>query len=214
MRLQDLDRSRVNRWFGFGRYLWSQLRRQYAAYRSMDLQSVPGVICKGKVMVFGAPIVQISQGAGVVIGRDVVLDSDNRDYHANLFAPVKLLADAPGARIEIGDESRIHGSCIHARQEIRIGKRCLIAANCQILDSHGHDMSFPDVDQRPHSRGRSMSVHIGDSVWLGLGCIVLPGVTIGRGTVVGAGSIVTGDLPEMCFAAGIPARVLRHCDRA
>jgi acetyltransferase-like isoleucine patch superfamily enzyme len=214
MRVEDLDWARTKRWFGFGQYLWAQVRAQYTAYRSTDIRSVPGVICTGSITVLGAPLVKISEGACVLLGADVVLDSQYRDYHANMFAPVKLLADAPGARIEIGADSRIHGACIHARKEIRIGKRCLIAANCQIIDSNGHDMSFPDVDQRVHSQGSTLPVHIEDSVWLGLGCIVLPGVTIGRGTVVGAGSVVTGDLPGMCFAAGSPARVVRRFAQA
>ena len=55
-----------------------------------------------------------------------------------------------------------------------------------------------------------LAIGQGDSVWLGAGCVVLPGVTIGRGTIVGAGSVVVGDLPPMCLAAGVPARVLRQ----
>ncbi len=64
---------------------------------------------------------------------------------------------------------------------------------------------FPEIDiVRP--------VHIGNNVYLGYGCIVLPGVTIGNNTIVGAGSIVTRDIPENSVCAGIPARVIKTLD--
>ena len=53
-------------------------------------------------------------------------------------------------------------------------------------------------------------VTIGDYAWIGLNCIILTGVTIGEGAIIGAGSVVTRDVPPHCLAAGSPARVLRH----
>ena len=53
-------------------------------------------------------------------------------------------------------------------------------------------------------------VVIGDGSWLGHGTVVLPGATIGRHVVVGANSVVTGNLPDNCVAAGVPARVLKQ----
>ncbi|MCO7221391.1 sugar O-acetyltransferase [Klenkia sp. PcliD-1-E] len=58
----------------------------------------------------------------------------------------------------------------------------------------------------------SAPITIGDGVWLGGGVVVLPGVTIGRDTVVGAGSVVTRDLPPRVVAVGNPARVVRELD--
>jgi acetyltransferase-like isoleucine patch superfamily enzyme len=92
---------------------------------------------------------------------------------------------------------------------ITIGKNCLIAANCQIMDNSGHDLSFDDVANRINTTGVSSPVTIGDDVWIGANCIILPGVTIGQGSVVSAGSVVTKDIPSMVIAGGIPARVLR-----
>lgn len=53
-------------------------------------------------------------------------------------------------------------------------------------------------------------VVIGDDVWIGANCTILPGVTIGSNVVVAAGAVVTKDLPSNCIAAGVPARVTRH----
>lgn len=64
---------------------------------------------------------------------------------------------------------------------------------------------FPELDV-------VRKITIGDNVFLGYGCIVLPGVTIGSNVVIGAGSIVTRDIPSDCVAVGAPARVIRSLD--
>lgn len=208
-RQRDGYGARILRWFKFIPFLWIQLRCLYTDYRQLGISGENGIKYGKNVTILGTPVLAVSNGAKIILGKNVMLDSFNRGYHANMFAPVKLVVSAPGAIIEIGDDSRIHGACIHARQSVRIGKRCLVAANCQIIDSNGHELAFDDVDNRLNTTGVSSSIEIEDSVWLGIGCIVMPGVKIGRGTVVGAGSVVTRSLPSMCFAAGVPAKVIR-----
>jgi acetyltransferase-like isoleucine patch superfamily enzyme len=158
----------------------------------------------------GLPLIQISQGGRIAIGDGVVLNSLNRNYHLNMYGPVKLMADRPGARIEIGEQTRIHGSCLHAYALISVGKRCLIAANCQIIDGNGHQLCLEKVQDRTTSTDVGRPIVIEDDVWLGAGTFVLPGVTIGRGSIVGAGSVVTRDIPPMAIAAGSPAKVIRR----
>ncbi|MGE4285571.1 MAG: acyltransferase [Phycisphaerae bacterium] len=142
----------------------------------------------------------------MLIGNDVRLNSCNKGYHLNMYGPVKLFADRPEAVIEIGDKTRIHGSCLHAYSSIKIGSKCLIAANCNIIDCSGHDLSFDDVDNRINTNGGARPIIIEDSVWICANVTVLPGVTIGRGTVVSTGSVVSNSLPPMVLAAGNPAR--------
>ena len=60
--------------------------------------------------------------------------------------------------------------------------------------------------------GELRAVHIGDNVWLGINVTVLKGVTIGENTVIGAGSIVTKDIPANVVAAGNPCKVIKHLD--
>jgi acetyltransferase-like isoleucine patch superfamily enzyme len=186
---------------------WSAVRsRLFAA----ALVRLPGVVADGAPVVRGVPLVELAPGATLRLGRGVTLNSRNRGYHLSMYAPVKLLADRPGAVIEIGDETRIHGSCIHAYARVRIGRRCLIAANVQIFDGSGHDLALEAPDRRIHTGGDARPVEIGDDVWLGAGCVVMPGVRIGRGSVVAAGSVVSRDLPAGVLAGGVPARVLRE----
>ena len=126
-----------------------------------------------------------------------------------MHSPVKLIVDRPGTRITIGAHSRLHGACLHAYSAITIGKRCLIAGNTQIIDGSGHDLSFGAVEQRIFTGGDSRPIVLEDDVWVGANTLILPGVTIGKGSVIGAGSVVTKAIPPMVVAAGNPARIIK-----
>lgn len=163
---------------------------------------------EGKVVIMGRPLIDIRDGCRLWLGNNVTLNSRNKGYHLNMFAPVKLFADRPGAVIRIGAGTRMAGTCVHAYRSVTIGERCLISANCQIFDGNAHELSFPDASGRIHSVGLSRPIVIEDDVWIGANCIVLPGVTIGRGAVIAAGSVVTKNVPSMAVARGNPARVI------
>lgn len=155
------------------------------------------------------PFVYITKNASIKIGNNVTLNSDNNYYHINMHSRVKLMADRSGAIIEIGDNSRIHGSCIHAYKKIIIGKNCLIAANCQIIDGNGHDISMENPKNRINTIGDAREVIIKDNVWVGANSIILPGVTIGQGSIVSASSVVIKDVPEKCIVGGNPALIIK-----
>ncbi len=177
------------------------------------LRWMPGLQIGSRVTLRGNPIIDIRHGGKVYIQDGVTLNSINFGYHLNMFAPVKLFVDQPGATIMIGEDTRIHGSCLHAYSSIKIGRRCLIAANCQIIDGSGHDLSFDDVENRINTKGVCHPIIIEDDVWIGANTIVLPGVRIGKGSVIGAGSIITKDIPSMVIAAGNPAKVIRTSEQ-
>ena len=165
--------------------------------KNIDLQ--------GKLILTGIPIVRIIDTARLELGDSVTLTSHNDWYHVNIFAPCKLLADRPGAIIRIGKKSRIHGACIHATKSVSIGERCLIAANVQILDSNGHELSFSDVENRINTIDQGREIVIEDDVWIGTGSVVLPGTYIESGSVIGAMSVVRGRIPKNTVVAGNPA---------
>lgn len=120
----------------------------------------------------------------------------------------------------IGDHSFVGRGRIYCASRVAIGTGVLISDNVCIMDSDLHPM---DADARldeaiAWARGRfpdvytgipSAPVTVGDHAWIGFGACVLKGVTIGRGGVVGAGAVVTRDVPEGCVVAGNPARVIR-----
>jgi acetyltransferase-like isoleucine patch superfamily enzyme len=195
-------RSFISEPFAILPYAWTK------AYL-LWISSRPNIKIKGKLILSGIPLIEIDGEALLEISNNVTLTSKNRRYHLNLHSPVKLLADRPGAVIRIGENTRIHGTCVHACQSVTIGRNCLIAANCQIIDSNGHDLSFHDVRNRIKTSGDVRPVVIEDNVWVGANTFVLPGVVIGEGSVISANSVVTKSIPPMVLAGGNPAIVIR-----
>ena len=87
--------------------------------------------------------------------------------------------------------------------EVSIGNRVMIASHCRIT-SQTHN-----VNVATRHENVVKPVNIGDNVWIGSGAMILPGVTIGKNTVIAAGSVVTRDIPANSLAVGTPARVSR-----
>jgi acetyltransferase-like isoleucine patch superfamily enzyme len=179
----------------------------------IPLRLQKGLTMKGNTYLHGRPLIIIRRGARIVIGDKVLLNSSNRTHHINMHSPVKLMADKENAFISIGDNSFLHGACIHAWKRITIGRNCLIAANCQIFDCSGHDLSFEDVERRVDTDGQIKPVAIGDNVWICANSIILPGVTIGAGSVIAAGSVVTRDIPPFVLAGGNPAKIIHRYEQ-
>ena len=88
---------------------------------------------------------------------------------------------------------------------VTIGDHVMIAPNVSIYTA-GHPL-HPDSRNSGYEYGQSVTIW--DDVWIGGSVVILPGVTIGRGAVIGAGSVVTKDIPPMVLAVGNPCRVLR-----
>jgi len=112
-----------------------------------------------------------------------------------------------GSNISIGAGTFVNYDCVMLDvAPIRVGAACQLATRVQLLAAtHPVD---PDARRAGWESGRPIT--IGDNVWLGGGVIVCPGVSIGDDTVVGAGSVVTRDLPSGVVAFGNPARVHRQ----
>lgn len=170
-----------------------------------------GVKVGKNISLKGKPEIERFTGT-IWIGDNVALRSHSRGYHSALYGPTRLMTDTRAeATIEIGDNTRINGACIHATERITIGRDCLIAANVTILDSDGHGL-LPN--ERHLANPFSAPVAIEDNVWLGFSAIVLKGVRIGKNSVVAAGSVVAKDVPPNCVVAGNPARVVKTFDQA
>lgn len=119
--------------------------------------------------------------------------------------PVELAVEQ-GAELTIGDRTFLnYGVSIGASRSITIGADCNFGPYVNVVDTGFHELD----PERRLERPEAQPVRIGDNVWLGVRVIVLPGVTIGEHSVVGAGSVVTSDIPPRSLAVGSPARVIR-----
>lgn len=113
-----------------------------------------------------------------------------------------------GGDISVGKNTFISSFVnISAQGDVSIGENVMLANGCRLESgTHGfHDLDLPMKEQRAHSHG----IVIGDDCWLGAGVTVVENVRIGEGSVIGAGSVVTKDIPPFSIAAGVPARVIR-----
>lgn len=115
--------------------------------------------------------------------------------------------------IKIGDNVSIETDChISAVNSVEIGDNVLIASFVFISDhSHGEatakDLDFPPLQRKLYSKG---PIKIGRNVWLGEKVTILGGVSIGESAIIGAGSVVTKNIPARCVAAGNPAKVIKQ----
>jgi acetyltransferase-like isoleucine patch superfamily enzyme len=133
---------------------------------------------------------QVEFGQGVMLVGNIV--------------PIEFVSHK-GACISIGDHTFInYGSSILAHKLVKIGRHCLLGYHTLILDNNEHGVELREVVPP------SAPVIIEDHVWIASRVIILPGVTIGHHSVVGAGSVVTKDIPPNCLAVGNPARVVRQ----
>lgn len=112
-----------------------------------------------------------------------------------------------GARCSIG-----RGNHLVAHRSVVVGDDVMTGPNCYITDQN-HVYSDPLVPVGQQWPAED-PVTIGDGSWIGAGAVILPGTTLGRNTVVGAGAVVRGTFPDHAVLAGVPARLVRHWDPA
>jgi acetyltransferase-like isoleucine patch superfamily enzyme len=154
--------------------------------RGCQIQGVPKV--KGKLIVR-------HYGGRIQVGDKVLFDAD--------VVPVEL-AVRKGGLLNIARNNYInYGTSISASKFIHIGENCLIGTFCTIIDDDFHGILDRDAPPPPEP------LILEDNVWLGGRVTVLKGVTIGRDSVIGAGSVVTKSVPPRSVAVGMPARVIK-----
>ena len=142
----------------------------------------------------------------IIIGDDVRIGN-----RSTIIVGLKVF---PEATLEIGARTILgYMNLISVAQRVSIGNDCLFAGEVKILDNNSHSLDFEDRRRHaPLAPEHVAPVVIEDDVWIGTNCIVLKGVTIGRGAVVAAGAVVTRDVPAFTVAAGNPARIVKQIE--
>ena len=156
-------------------------------------------------------------GEYVFIGDRVIFFQETNGGQIELGRRVAVYGDVlfetgQSGRITVGAGSRIHRNChlIAYLAPIQIGCDVGIAQNCAFYSyNHSFAPGEPISKQPLQAKG---PIIIEDHAWLGVGVIVLSGVRIGKGAVVGAGSVVTDNIPDGAIAVGVPARVVKMRD--
>jgi acetyltransferase-like isoleucine patch superfamily enzyme len=203
--------------------LWKLLRRILDANFSAELQLARKTqfqrqfVCLGRIQLSLAKTALIQMPAEICcIGTAIMGEAAPRDATTVLVCAsdsvLKLsgasvgrgacLSVGPNAELSIGCHTYIsHNTRIVASHSISIGQRCAISFGVTILDDDCHGFGPPPY---------SAPIKIEDDVWIGCNVTLLKGVTIGQGSVIAAGSVVTRSCPPHSLLAGVPARVIRE----
>ena len=163
-----------------------------------------GVKLLGFSLFAGWPYVTKNSNSIIKIGKGCRFMSKSWGNLIGLNHRCILSTADKNAKLIIGDNCSFSGVSIRCYKEIVFGHSVRCGANVLIMDGDGH----PD-DPRA---GKSKPIHIGNNVWIGTDVRIMKGVTIGENTLIGAGSIVTKDIPANVVAVGAPCRVIRNLD--
>jgi acetyltransferase-like isoleucine patch superfamily enzyme len=146
----------------------------------------------------------------VIIGNNFALMSG--DYYNPLYRNIYgIISAMQNAKIKIGDNVGMSSPCISAHKSITIGNNVKIGANTTILDSDCHSLNYKHrrIGGGDTYNKVDKEIVIGDDVLIGMNCLILKGVCIGARSIIGAGSVVSKNIPEDCIAAGNPCRIIK-----
>ena len=189
--------------------IWNELWRWLAYPKVRWAFAWSGIPWGEGWRLYGVPIIQKYRHSSMRFGPGLQLRSSVRSNPLGPNHPVILATLQEKARLEVGANFSMTGGTLAATESIVIGNNVTVGVNSMIFDSDFHPL-VPDQRRLSSAGGRSAAVLIEDDVFIGLNCLVLKGVTIGRGSVIGAASVVTKDVPAGVIVAGNPARVVRE----
>lgn len=197
------------------------LRKQfYLRYNRLCLRLCIGWNNLGKrAMIFNHIYLDIHPESNVKIGDDFTFTSGECINPLCRNQRGCIVAERPNSIIEIGHHVGMSSPCLWAKERITIGNYVNIGGDCIIMDSDAHNLDWrvrdsgemfaPMVSMDNHT-AKCAPIVIKDHVLIGAKSIILKGVTIGEGSVIGAGSVVVKDIPENSIAVGNPCKVIKR----
>lgn len=166
-----------------------------------------GVEFQGKAVFQGRPLISVARGSKIVLGDGVRIASARRANPLGLAQPSVLRALAPKAQLVLGPGVGISGAVLCAGNSIEIGTQTILGAGAMVLDNDFH-APVGEFDWRGEYVANARPIKIGCGVFIGARAIILKGVSIGDRAIIGAGAVVTADVPARHIAVGNPARIL------
>ena len=207
-----MNRSYTPLWcFFMATFIPRKIKEFIFRYYNRFLFFLAGVDYGKRLNVYTGMTLKKYKGAKVVIGDNFCFSSGStinpisRNIKGCIFVN-------NNATLHIGNNVGISSACIWCDELIKIGNHVKLGGDCLILDTHCHLLNYLDRRTEEADRGqiRTKPVFIGDDVMIGTRSIILKGVHIGARSVIGAGSVVSKDIPEDSIAAGNPCKVIRN----
>lgn len=191
----------ISRIFNYQRFLLRRLKYKSSTWFGRLQGRLAGFKLGTDIRFFGNPYFQKAKSATATIGHRCNFRSSPTSNLIGTNRPC-IISVHENANLTIGDDCGFSGTVIGCFKEIVIEDNVRCGANTLITDSDWH------LDD-PRS-GSPRPIHIHRNVWLGVGVMVLKGVTIGENSIIGAGSVVSKSIPANVIAAGNPCKVIRE----
>lgn len=156
---------------------------------------------------FGYSTFYKTSGSVITIGKDCIFNSLPSWNLIGIQRRCIVATLTSSANIIIGNNCGFSGVTIGAFDSITIGDECIVGANVTVTDSDWHCL---DCNMRHTGAVKTAPVTIEDNVFIGANTMILKGVRIGKNSIIGAGSIVSKDIPANCMAAGNPCKVIKQ----
>jgi len=182
------------------------LRQLPSLLWSLELR-IRGFQISTPIRLFGHPICSRYPGSSISLGSHVTLDSSVRANPLGGSSPCVLRTMTSAARLTLGDRVGLSSSIIVAGNSVEIGQDTILGAGAMVLDNDFHALG-PGFSWLTEYSKNSKPVKIGRGCFIGARSIILKGVTLGDRVIIGAGSVVTKDIPAYSIAAGNPARIV------
>lgn len=165
---------------------------------------------------------------GINIRLDVPLARKYLIIEHRSIVAGNFIFESRDGKIQIGEDCFIGGSTFISHSRITIGNHVTIAWGSTIYDHDSHSLNYLNrrkdiedeyqditqdrnfIENKDWTNVKTSPIVIHDDVWIGMNCIILKGVTIGQGAIIGAGSVVTHDVPAWSVVAGNPAKVVKY----
>jgi acetyltransferase-like isoleucine patch superfamily enzyme len=164
-----------------------------------------GAQCGQGVVFLGRPLLSVASDSKLILSDDVRINSALRSNPLGCPQPSVLRTMAPGAELRLGARAGISGAILCAGKQITIGEDTIIGAGAMVIDNDFHALQPDGTWKAEYSEG-ARPIRIGRSVFIGARAIILKGVEIGDRTVIGAGAVVTRNVPANAIFGGNPAQ--------
>jgi acetyltransferase-like isoleucine patch superfamily enzyme len=168
----------------------------------------------------------ISEGMEVTV-RNGIRGKVNIEVGNDSIIAGSYIIEKPTGFIKIGNRTFIGGGRFISIEGIEIGDDVMFSWGCTVMDNNAHSLNWAErmSDVKDWKRGldegkvgfykkwdhvKSKKIIIKNKAWIGFNCIILKGVTVGEGAIVGAGSVVTQDVPDFTIVAGNPAKIIKY----
>lgn len=167
-----------------------------------------GVQVAAGVRFNGRPVLRPCKGSSISIGEGSILNSYRTSNPLLCAHPVSMRTTCANAKIVVGRGVGISSAVLSAAASIEIGAGTLVGAGAMIIDNDFHEWSEADARWGRIGEGNARPVVIGENAFIGARAIILKGVSIGTRATIGAGAVVTRDVPDFAIVAGNPAKVI------